>query len=79
MRIKLVRSPNNPIIEPRPGLSWECTSTSNPGAVKSGEITHILYRAVNERNISSLGYASTMDGETLLERSLEPVFSPAEP
>lgn len=79
MKIKLVRSPNNPIIEPRPGLSWECTSTSNPGTVKSGEITHILYRAVNEHNISSLGYASTMDGETLLERSLEPVFSPAEP
>jgi predicted GH43/DUF377 family glycosyl hydrolase len=54
-------------------------STSNPGAVRSGEITHILYRAVNECNISSLGYATTMDGETLLERSVEPVLSPTEP
>jgi predicted GH43/DUF377 family glycosyl hydrolase len=51
----------------------------NPGAVKSGDIIHILYRAVNERNVSSLGYATTMDGETLLERSMEPVSSPTEP
>lgn len=46
--------------------------------VRVGDITHILYRAVDERNISSLGYATTTDGETLLERTTEPVFAPVD-
>lgn len=79
MRVKLVRSPNNPIIEPRPQVAWESTATFNPGAVKDGETTHILYRAVNEQCISSFGYAATIDGETILDRSAEPVFSPGGP
>jgi predicted GH43/DUF377 family glycosyl hydrolase len=79
MRVKLVRSPNNPIIEPIPERAWESGATFNPGAVKSGEITHILYRGTNERSISSLGYATTTDGETILERSMEPVLAPADP
>jgi predicted GH43/DUF377 family glycosyl hydrolase len=54
-------------------------ATFNPGAVRSGEITHILYRGVDEHSISSLGYANTIDGETILERSAEPVLSPVEP
>ena len=79
MIVKFVRSLRNPIIQPRPGLLWEGKSTTNPGVVRIGEVTHILYRAVDERNISSLGYAKTMDGETLLERTTEPVFRPSEP
>ncbi len=79
MSVKLVRSPNNPIIEPRPEMPWESMATFNPGAVKSGEITHILYRAVNEHSVSSLGYATTTDGETILDRSVEPVLSPGDP
>ncbi len=79
MSVKLVRSPNNPIIEPRLERPWESGATFNPGAVKSGEITHILYRAVNERNISSFGHATTTDGETITDRSVEPVFAPADP
>ena len=65
MRVKLVRSPKNPIIQPRPEMTWESGATFNPGAVKSGEIIHILYRAVNKRNISSFGHATTTDGETI--------------
>lgn len=76
MRVKLTRSPKNPIIEPRPQMAWESMATFNPGAVRDGEITHILYRAVNEREISSLGYATTIDGETIMDRSTEPVLSP---
>jgi predicted GH43/DUF377 family glycosyl hydrolase len=79
MRVKLVRSPKNPIIEPKREMVWESGATFNPGAVKTGEITHILYRAVNERSISSLGHTTTTDGETILDRSLEPVLRPAEP
>ncbi len=79
MRVKLVRSPKNPIIEPKPEMAWESKATFNPGAVKSGEITHILYRAVNEHDVSSLGYAATTDGETILNRCVEPVLAPGDP
>jgi predicted GH43/DUF377 family glycosyl hydrolase len=79
MGVKLIRSPKNPIIEPKPEKAWESGATFNPGAVQNGEITHILYRAINERSISSLGYAMTTDGETILERSAEPVLAPADP
>ncbi|MGA2784844.1 MAG: glycosidase [Candidatus Bathyarchaeia archaeon] len=76
MTIKLIRSPNNPIIEPRPKVAWESMGTFNPGAVEMGGITHILYRAVNEHSISSLGYAATTEGETIIQRSVEPVLAP---
>ena len=78
MGVKLVRSLKNPIIEPRPELAWESGATFNPGVVKSGDIIHILYRAVNERSISSLGYATMKDGETILERSATPVLAPSD-
>jgi predicted GH43/DUF377 family glycosyl hydrolase len=79
MTVKLARSPNNPIIKPRPQMAWESTATFNPGAVHDGEVTHMLYRAVNERCISSLGYAATTDGENMLSRSTEPVLLPNGP
>jgi len=79
MEAKLARSPSNPIIEPRPHLAWESTATFNPGAVMNDGVAHILYRAVNEQNISSLGYAATTDGETIVNRSTEPVLSPDGP
>lgn len=79
MRVKLVRSPKNPIIEPRPEIAWEVMATFNPGAAKNGEVIHILYRAVNEHNISSLGHATTTDGEMIVDRSLEPVVAPVDP
>ena len=79
MRVKLVRSRKNPIIQPRPGFSWEGLSTANPGVVNNDGIIHILYRAVDEHRISSLGYATTVDGETILDRPIQPVFSPTDP
>ncbi len=78
MKVELIRSPKNPIIEPRPGIAWESGGTFNPGAARNGEVIHILYRAVNEHKISSLGYATTTDGETIVSRSLGPVFAPAD-
>ena len=54
-------------------------ATCNPGAVSSGEVIHMLYRGVNERNISSLGHATTTDGETIVDRSLEPALVPVDP
>jgi len=79
MGIKLVKSASNPIIEPRPGLSWESEATFNPGAVMNGGVVNMLYRAVSEKGISSLGYAETLNGETILRRPKEPVLSPVGP
>jgi predicted GH43/DUF377 family glycosyl hydrolase len=76
MRVKLVRSPHNPIIEPRPNMEWECIATFNPGVVRTEEITHILYRAVDTNKISSFGYAAATDDNTVVDRSLQPVFAP---
>lgn len=78
MRIKLVRSVKNPIIQPRPDKAWESMATFNPGAVSSGELIHILYRGVNEQRISSLGHATTTDGETIVHRSPEPALGPVD-
>jgi predicted GH43/DUF377 family glycosyl hydrolase len=78
MSVKLVRSPKNPIIEPRPEIAWEIMATFNPGAVNSGEVIHMLYRAVNDHNISSLGHATTTDGETIVDRPLEPALAPVD-
>jgi hypothetical protein len=55
-------------------LAWEVMATFNPGAARNGGVIHILYRAVNEHNISSLGHATT-DGETIVGRSLEPALA----
>ncbi|MGA3297052.1 MAG: glycosidase, partial [Candidatus Bathyarchaeia archaeon] len=77
--VKLVRNSKNPIIEPKPEMAWESAATFNPGAALNGETIHILYRAVNERSISSLGHATTTDGETILDRSVEPVLAPVDP
>ena len=79
LEVKLARSPNNPIIMPRVAVAWESKATFNPGAVMNEGVVHILYRALNDRNISSLGYAITIDGETILHRSTEPVLSPNGP
>ena len=78
MRVKLVRSPKNPIIEAKPEMPWESGATFNPGAVNSGDVIHMLYRAVNERSVSSLGHATTTDGETIVDRSPEPVLAPVD-
>ncbi len=78
MRVKLVRSSKNPIIEPKPEVAWESEATFNPGAVKSGEVIHMLYRAVNEHGISSLGHATTTDGETIISRSPDPALAPVD-
>ena len=53
-------------------------ATFNPGAAKNGETIHILYRAVNQHNISSLGHATTTDGEIIVDRSPEPVLAPVD-
>ncbi len=75
----LTRFPGNPIIAPRPGVMWESHGTINPAAIDLGGKTHILYRAVADGNVSTLGYAVSSDGISIDARPDKPVYLPREP
>lgn len=72
----IVRYPGNPIIASRPKTPWEERGTLNPAAIEMGEKVHILYRAVSDKNVSTIGYASSADGFSIDERSKKPVYLP---
>lgn len=72
----VTRFAGNPIITPRPGVLWEAGGTINPAAIDLGGKTHLMYRAVAEGNISTLGYASSSDGFSIDERPDKPIYFP---
>lgn len=74
--VNLERFSGNPILMPQDSHSWEAKSVFNPGIIYAGGKIHFLYRAVSEDNISSIGYASSLDGYTISERSSLPVYVP---
>lgn len=72
------RFPGNPIISPRNGYFWETLGTLNPASIDIDEKIYILYRAVSDRNVSTIGCAISSDGLTIKERLDKPVYSPRE-
>jgi len=70
------RFPGNPIIVPRDGVAWEAGGTLNPAAIDLDGSVHILYRAVSDKNISTIGYARSQDGFSIDERSDMPMYAP---
>jgi len=71
---KLKRFVGNPIIHPARGMYWESRATFNPTAfINNGKI-HVIYRAVGESDVSTLGYAASRDGYNLSERTFRPIF-----
>ncbi len=73
---RLVRSENNPIMEPRQEHTWESKAVFNPAALYLQGLTHILYRAMSVDNTSTIGHAYTADGFSIDFRSIQPVFMP---
>jgi predicted GH43/DUF377 family glycosyl hydrolase len=75
----LERHPQNPIIVPRAEYYWESYETFNPAAftTEDGRI-HILYRAIGDNGISTVGYAVSEDGVTISERLPDPIYVPRE-
>ncbi len=73
---RVLRFPGNPIISPRPGLFWEAKGTINPAAIELDSRIHILYRAISDSNVSTIGYASSHDGLSIDERSEKPIYFP---
>lgn len=72
-KLKLKRSPQNPIMSPRP-YSWESRAVFNPGALLSGGRVHLFYRALGDDGISRIGYASSLDGLDFKERLSYPIY-----
>ncbi|MCX7116393.1 MAG: hypothetical protein NTW94_00475 [Legionellales bacterium] len=66
----LVRSPNNPFLQPNPMVSWESRATFNPCVVKRNSEFHILYRAIGDSHVyhgkelalSTIGHAISHNG-----------------
>ncbi len=73
---QLERHESNPIIEPREGNYWEMKATFNPGAIYADHRVHLLYRAIGGDDVSVLGYASSDDGISFVERLNEPAYVP---
>ena len=72
------RGLTNPIISPIKENKWESKATFNPAAIYLGGKIHILYRTLSNDNTSFIGYASSKDGFSILERLPEPVYVPRE-
>jgi predicted GH43/DUF377 family glycosyl hydrolase len=52
-------------------------ATFNPGAIYADHRVHLLYRAIGGDDVSVLGYASSDDGVSFIDRSTEPAYTPA--
>ena len=71
--LKLNKSTKNPILGP--GLySWESEAVFNPGAIYSGGLVHLFYRALGSDGISRIGYANSKDGVNFENRLSYPVY-----
>lgn len=68
----------NPILAPIKKNSWESKLVFNPAAVYLGGKVHLVYRAVGDKDISVLGYASSDDGFRINLRLKDPVYVPRE-
>jgi predicted GH43/DUF377 family glycosyl hydrolase len=76
-RISLLsKIPANPIMSPRHGKDWEVQGVFNPAVLELDGVVHMLYRAVDSKHISTLGYARSPDGVTVEYRSETPAYVP---
>ncbi len=70
------RSSHNPILAPRDGVAFEAHGAINPAVVDIDGTMHILYRAISNDNVSTVGYATSKDGLTIDEWFKEPIYLP---
>jgi len=63
------------VIAPIPAHAWESRATFNPGAIRDGDVVHMLYRAVEGQNYSTIGYAKLDLRGRVMERRSDPAIS----
>jgi predicted GH43/DUF377 family glycosyl hydrolase len=73
---RLLKYPENPILEPIDDHPWEKKAVFNPAAIVLDDTIHILYRAQSDDFTSMIGYASTKDGVHIDMRSADPIYIP---
>ncbi len=56
--------------------TFEELGVLNPGIYQDGNTVHMFYRAAKKGNFSTIGYCRFEGPMTLVERSIEPIFSP---
>ena len=54
---------------------FENNGVFNPGILQEGNTVHILYRAVQDGNLSTIGYAKTDGPLTIVERHQQPLIT----
>lgn len=69
------RSSHNPILAPQ-GNSFESRAVLNPAAFDLDGSVHLLYRAMDRNNTSTIGLALSKDGVTIDERLPAPIYVP---
>lgn len=77
-QVSMVRFEENPILSPIPGHKWEEKAVFNPAAFYDQDKFHIVYRAMSNDNVSTFGYAMSLDGFHINERLSEPIYTPRE-
>ncbi|MDZ7303978.1 MAG: glycosidase [candidate division KSB1 bacterium] len=65
---------SKPILGPLKEHAWESQAVFNPAAIRDGEYIHMVYRAVEGDNYSTLGYAKLDRTGKILERWPEPIL-----
>ncbi|MFA6502740.1 MAG: hypothetical protein WCT45_00595 [Candidatus Paceibacterota bacterium] len=70
-----LRAPQNPILTPQ-GDGFESRAVFNAAAIDLNGTVHILYRAMDSVNTSTIGLALSHDGVTIDERLAEPIYTP---
>ncbi len=63
-----------PILAPIKANAWESQAVFNPAAIREGDHVHMIYRAVEGDNYSTLGYAKLDRSGNLLERWAGPIL-----
>jgi predicted GH43/DUF377 family glycosyl hydrolase len=63
------------IILEKTDLDYESKSVFNPACIQVGDVTHMFYRAVNQNNISSIGYCQMVDNK-VVKRFDRPILFP---
>ena len=61
------------ILEPTE-RSFEKRAVLNPGVYQEGEFVHLFYRAIDGRNLSSIGYARLKGPTEVVERRTSPII-----
>jgi beta-1,2-mannobiose phosphorylase / 1,2-beta-oligomannan phosphorylase len=71
----MIKITDEGIILEKTNLKFENKAVFNPACIQVDDITHMYYRAVNNNNISSIGYCQLKDN-IVIKRFEKPILSP---